>query len=96
MFDCAASGWQPWISASNFQKIERVQNTALRTIAKQAMSTPIDCLRLESEVRSFISSVKTVAQLAREKELRMEEDHPKRTVLEPEVSHVYQVRCVAD
>ena len=86
MFDYAASGWQPWISASNFQKIERVQNTALRTIAKQAMSTPIDCLRLESEVRSFISSVNTVAQLVREKLLRMEEDHPKRTVLEPEVS----------
>ena len=85
-FDYAAPAWQPWISVSNVKKIERVQNTALRTITRQAKSTPIDCLRLESEIRSFESSVKTVAQLAREKALRMEEDHPKRTVLGPEVA----------
>ena len=80
--DYSAAGGQPWISASNVKKIDPVQNTALRLITRQAKSTPIDCLRLEAEVRSYASSVKTAALLAREKALRMEADNTKRSVLE--------------
>ena len=46
----ASSSWWPWISKTAKERLERVQNAALRAIAGLAKGCPVDSLRLETGV----------------------------------------------
>jgi len=80
--DYAASSWQPWLSPSNVEVLDRVQNRALRLITGQMQSSPVDALRLESGVPSYHTHVDRVCMRSAEKALRMPDDHPLNTVVQ--------------
>ena len=46
----AAAAWQPWLSKSQFQKLEKAQNSSLRIMSGQYASTPLEALRLETGI----------------------------------------------
>ena len=94
MFDYAGSSWLPWISETNIQRLDRLQNQALRMISRQAKSSPLECLRLECEVPSYASVVKATCIQAREKAARLPEDHPRRSSLDqPATRRLDSLRC---
>ena len=81
IIDYSSSSWQPWLSASNMQNLEATQNTALRIITGQAKTSPVECLRSEANIPSYSSVSKAACMRAREKALRLPEDHPRRISL---------------
>ena len=48
-----AGGWQPWISNSLVDKLNRVQNRGLGLISGQSMISTCDALRAEASVNSM-------------------------------------------
>ena len=74
--DYAAPSWQPWLSPSNVEVLDRVQNRALRLITGQMQSSPVDALRLESGVPSYQTHIDRACMRSAEKALRMPVDHP--------------------
>ena len=60
-FNYAGAAWQPWLSSSNRDTIERSQNRALRIVTGQV--TKIDCgvLRREAGIPSFKTTLSETA-----------------------------------
>jgi len=85
VLDYAAAAWQPWLSDSQMQKLERAQNKALRIVTGQYNSTPTEALRLESGVVSYKTHSKRLASIAAEKADRLPPVHPRYVALNPEV-----------
>ena len=81
VLDYAGSAWQPWIKESNIERLETTQNTAIRIITRQAKTSPVESLRLEANLPSYSSVIKATCMRAREKALRLPEDHPRRICL---------------
>ena len=79
--DYAASSWQPWLSPSNVDVLDRVQNRAIRLITGQMQSSPVDALRLESGIPSYQTHIDRVCMRSVEKALRMPADHPLHSVV---------------
>ena len=50
ILEYGSEGWSSWLAASNMERLEKVQNEALRTASRLAKGCPIDFLRLESNV----------------------------------------------
>lgn len=50
VLDYASSSWSTWISDTNMQRLQRVQNQALRSITCVAKTCPVDFLHLEARV----------------------------------------------
>ena len=50
VLEYASEGWSLWLAPTNMQKLERVQNEALRTASRLAKGCPVDFLRLETNV----------------------------------------------
>ena len=50
VLEYASEGWSSWLAPTNMQKLERVQNEALRTASRLAKGCPVDFLRLETNV----------------------------------------------
>ena len=46
----ASSSWSPWISNCSMNRIQRVQNSALRSIAGLSKTCPQDFLHLETGI----------------------------------------------
>ena len=78
--DYAAPSWQPWLSPSNVELLDRVQNRALRLITGQMAGAPTDALRLESGVPSYQTHIDRMCLRSAEKAARMPADHPLQTV----------------
>lgn len=74
----ASSSWQPWLSTSNINRLEVVQNRCLRLITTQARSTPLEALRAEAGVPSLRSTIEANCLISHEKALRLCGDHPRR------------------
>jgi len=74
--DYSASGWQPWLSPSNVEILDRVQNKALRIINGQMKSSPTDAVRLEARMPPYQTHIDRMCLRSAEKALRMPEDHP--------------------
>ena len=60
----AASAWMPWLSATNFGRLERAQREALRTVTGLTKTSPTECVykeagmtpvRLEAKRRALIT-----------------------------------------
>ena len=84
--DYASAAWQPWISTTNMDRLERAQNKALRIITGQYQSAPKEALQLEAGMNSYTTTSKRSCLLAMEKALRSAADHPKRIAFEPEIA----------
>jgi hypothetical protein len=84
--DYAGSAWQPWLSKSNCEALERVQNKALRLITGQLISSPVEALRAEAGVQSFKSNAARECLKSFEKAKRLLADHPRRLALETGVA----------
>jgi hypothetical protein len=49
----AAPAWQPWLSKTRYEELDRVQNKAMRIMSGQYKSTPVEALRAETDCQSF-------------------------------------------
>ena len=49
--DYAAPAWQPWLSDTNLSSLEHLQDHPLWLITAQLVSTPLEALRLETDVQ---------------------------------------------
>ena len=77
VLDYSASAWQPFLSESQFSRLERSQNSALRAITGQACSTPIEALRIEAGVFSYRTQSNKLIMISHQKALRLPPNHPK-------------------
>ena len=50
ILEYGSEGWSSWLAASNMERLEKIQNEALRAASRIAKGCPIDFLRLESNV----------------------------------------------
>ena len=82
IFDYAGCAWQPWLKQSHITRLERAQRRALRIITRQPKTSPTDCMRLEMDLPSIQSTIKSACMKAREKALRLPQDHPRRECLD--------------
>ena len=69
----AAPGWQPWLSKSMSDKLEVVQNKALRIITGQYQATPLEALRVELGIESYSTVSKRKCSVSYEKASRLPE-----------------------
>jgi len=81
VLDYAGCAWQPWIKESNIKKLEATQNSSIRIITGQAKDSPVESLCLEANLPSYSSVITATCMRAREKALRLPEDHPRRICL---------------
>ena len=91
--DYAASAWQPWMWATNLSCLDRLQNRSLRLITGQLVSTPLEALRLETDVQSYQTCSNRLILKASEKTLRSTEDHPKSVALATNIPQRLQSCC---
>ena len=75
--DYAGPAWQPWISSTNIDLLERTQNVALRRITGQYMGSPTGSLNLESDIPRYSTIIDRKCLKAQEKGLRLPPDHPR-------------------
>ncbi len=71
-----APAWQPGLSATHLEQLERCQNRALRVITCQLQTTPVETLRREAGVCSMTTLVRRQTAIAYEKAIRLTPDHP--------------------
>ena len=81
IMDYAAAAWQPWLTNTQFGKLEKAQNSSLRIMSGQYASTPLEALRLENGVESYETTSKRLTAKAYEKARRLEETHPQSEAL---------------
>ena len=74
--DFAGPAWQG--NTCHIDKLEVVQNKALRLITGQFKDSPLEALRAESGVPSFQTHVERNLLISKEKALRLDENHPRR------------------
>ena len=84
-FDYAGAAWHPYLSNTQFQKIETAQNKALRAITGQCSSTPIEALRLEGGISSYRTQSNRLIAASYQKALRRQNDHPMASALQDNV-----------
>ena len=87
IFDYAAPGWQPWLSKSNINILERTQNKSLRLISGQYVASPTGSLNLETGVPTYSTIIKQRCIMAQEKGLRLEDEHPRHLAFKHTVPH---------
>ena len=80
-------GWQPWLSRSNVEVLERAQQKCLRAITGMYSTTPVEALRLEGGFPAIAAVIKRDAALAMEKSLRLSPTNPRFTLAAREVRH---------
>ena len=54
VLEYASEGWSPWLAPTNLEKLDKIQNKALRTASRLAKGCPIDFLRLETNVEPLV------------------------------------------
>ena len=69
--------WQPWLCDTNLSCLDCLQNRSRWIITGQLGSTPLKTLRLEVDVKSYLTCSNCLILKAREKALRSTGNHPK-------------------
>ena len=78
----ASSSWVPWISNSNLQILQRIQNQALRSIAGLCRDCPVDFLHLETGIEPLINRYQKNDEIIWDRYERLpEEDQRKQLIL---------------
>jgi hypothetical protein len=70
ILDYAAAAWQPWLSPTQFKRLETAQNRCLRIVTGQYANTDLELLRLEANVPSYRTHSNRLTATAYEKGLR--------------------------
>jgi len=78
----AGFAWQPCLAEAQIKALERTQNSALRSVTGQNMSTPVEALTLEVGDQTIRTEIRRNAAIAAEKAMRMPTDHPRRLAFE--------------
>ena len=64
VMDYAGPGWQPWLSSTQMDRLDRAHNKALRRVTGHACSTPIEAVRLEANVQSYQTTSRRLAAIS--------------------------------
>jgi ribonuclease HI len=75
--DYGAAAWQPWLSETSIEKLDVVQNKAMRIASGQMSRAPVDALRFETGVADYWTIVNRMCIQAVEKAMRLPTDHPR-------------------
>ena len=70
VLDYGAAAWQPWISDTNIQRLERANQKALRMVTGQSMGTPMEAIHAEAGVPDYATIRKRNILIASEKALK--------------------------
>ena len=81
LMDYAAPGWQPFLSSTNMNKLEKAQNQALRAITGQYSLTLLEALRLESGFHSYATHSNRLTVASQQKAFRLPTEHPRAVAL---------------
>ena len=92
ILDYAAAGWQPWLSKTQFERLEVAQNTCLRAITGQYQNTDVKISRLEADFPSYRTHSNRLIATAFEKGMRLPTEHPRKAALQNPVAHRLQIR----
>jgi len=92
IMDYAAPAWQPYLSRTRMNMLEVAQNQCLRLINGQYASTPLEALRIEAGVQSYATVSKQHCSIAREKALRVKEDHPRALALAADSAPTHRLK----
>lgn len=92
IMDYCGPGWQPWLSNSQVERLERAQNAALGYVTGHLRTTPVEALRLESQISSYSTTTKRKALTAWEKSLRLPLEHPRRIIANQPIQHRLRIR----
>ena len=84
--DYSGPGWQPWLSESSIQLLERTQNKALRIISGQLKSSPVEALRYESSIVSYATHMDRNILKSHEKAKRLPTSHPSHVALSSSIA----------
>ena len=87
VMDYAAIGWQPWLSKTQFKKLEVAQNACLRAITGQYANSDLECIRAEAGVPSYRTHSDRMIAIGYEKGMRLPLNYPRREAIENEVRH---------
>ena len=81
VMDYAAPGWQPFLSSTNMNKLEKAQNQALTAITGQYSSTPLEALSIESGFQSYATDSKRLTDASQQKAFRLPTEYPRALAL---------------
>ena len=81
----ASSSWWPWLPQTKRNRLERVQNGALRSITRLYKTCPIDFLRLEANIEPLYSRMVKNDQITRDRFMRLPDTDPRSILLKKEV-----------
>jgi len=81
----ASSSWSQWISDTNMEKLERVQNEALRAIGGLAKTCPVDLLRLETNLEPLKTRMEKIDEITWDKYKRLPESDARRKLVDEDV-----------
>ena len=76
--DFAGFAWQPFLSNTQMEKLETVQNKALKIATGVYRNSPQEARRAEVGLDSYETQSNRAALIAREKAIRLPTDHPRR------------------
>ena len=81
----ACSSWFSWISDTNKERLERVQNEALRSIGGLAKTCPVDLLRLETKIEPLVLRMEKTDEITWDKYKRLPESDARRELVDGNV-----------
>ena len=76
IMDYGAPAWQPWLSETNVNALERAQNKALGRISGQHVGSPFGSKNLETGIPTYATIINRKCIKKQEKGLRLPPDHP--------------------
>ena len=82
----ASSSWSSWVSKTATNRLQRVQNEALRTAAGLAKTCPMDFLHAETGVEPIKDRLEKNDMITYEKYLRLDDDDPRKVMTERPVT----------
>ena len=81
----ASPSWSAWISKTDRERLQRVQNDALRSAAGLTKTCPIDFLHLETGVEPLAIRLEKIDQALWERYERLEDDDPRKIMIKKDV-----------
>ena len=79
-----------WLSATNLSNSDCLQNHSLQLITGQLVPTPLEALRLEANVQSYLTCSKRLILKATKNARPSADDHPKRHALDVSIPQRFQ------
>ena len=82
IIEYCSPAWQPWLSDTNFERLERVQRAAARQMTGLLKTTPNEAVLIEANLTTVKTQSRRAASIAWEKSIRLHIDNPRKIVTE--------------